>query len=248
VTNARHWFISGINGGLGLAITQLALSRGDTVSGTVRSERAAAEVASACGIGVRTVFLDASVAASENLPDDIKAELKRCHILVNNIGVGFEGAVEETSVDELRQLLDVNFYSTVALTRAALPSMREAKWGRIVNISSIGGLMSAPLGSGYCTSKFAMEAFTEALAGEVAPSAGRISRGKAGASRQVCQAQRQSGGRSGKGRNRDWAGARQFDSASATRTRERRIGRSRSEPGKACCGTEQLASIGRHFL
>jgi len=163
----RHWFISGMNGGLGLAIARHVLDQGGTVSGTVRSQEAAEQVSIALDREIQTFTLDAASAAAERLPDVIQHQLTQSDVLINNIGVGFEGAVEETSVDELKSMLETNFFSAVGLTRAVLPAMRTRGQGAIVNISSIAGLIGFPFHSAYSISKFALEAFTESLAAEV---------------------------------------------------------------------------------
>lgn len=90
-------------------------------------------------------------------------------VLVNNAGVGQVGAAEEVTADELRDMLDQHLFGPAAYVRAVLPRMRAARSGAIVQMSSQGGRMSFPAVGSYSAGKFALEGWSEALAGEVAP-------------------------------------------------------------------------------
>jgi NAD(P)-dependent dehydrogenase (short-subunit alcohol dehydrogenase family) len=90
-------------------------------------------------------------------------------VLVNNAGRTQVGAVEETTDDELRYLFDLHFFAPAALTRAVLPHMRSQGGGAIVQMSSVGGQVTAPGFGAYCATKFALEGLTETLRDEVAP-------------------------------------------------------------------------------
>lgn len=109
-------------------------------------------------------------------PDEIRAcvssalgRFGQVDVLVNNAGYGVVGAVEETSDAELRAALDAMFFGAVALTRALLPHMRDRRTGAIVQITSMGGLTTAPGFGAYCAAKHALEGLSECLAAEVAP-------------------------------------------------------------------------------
>ncbi len=91
----------------------------------------------------------------------------RIDVLVNNAGRGVIGAVEETTNDELRDLMDLHFFGPAALTRAVLPHMRERGSGAIVQMSSMGGRFTFPGAGAYSATKFALEGWSEALAKEV---------------------------------------------------------------------------------
>ena len=93
----------------------------------------------------------------------------RLDILVNNAGYGFIGAIEEATPDEYRPMFETNVFGLIETTRAALPALRRAGGGRIVNLSSGAGLMGIPGHGYYNGTKFAVEGLSEALAGEVAP-------------------------------------------------------------------------------
>lgn len=88
-------------------------------------------------------------------------------ILVNNAGVGYVGTTETTSVDDLKRVMDVNLYGVWRVTKAVLPYMRKAKSGRIVTVSSIGGIIGQPFNDAYCAAKFAVEGMMESLSSVV---------------------------------------------------------------------------------
>lgn len=88
-------------------------------------------------------------------------------ILINNAGYGLSGPIEETSIDEAKEQLEVNFWGMFRMTKAVLPDMRKQQKGLIINISSLAGLIGLPFQGFYSASKFAMEGFTEALRVEV---------------------------------------------------------------------------------
>ncbi|MFH1538648.1 MAG: SDR family NAD(P)-dependent oxidoreductase, partial [bacterium] len=89
-------------------------------------------------------------------------------VVINCAGFGLAGSVEDTSTEEAKSQFETNFFGVIRVCRAALPGMRERGSGLIVNISSLGGLISAPFHGVYCASKFAVEGVTEALRMEVA--------------------------------------------------------------------------------
>ena len=106
--------------------------------------------------------------------DAAVARFGRVDVLVNNAGIGFVGALEEMSLDDLRQAMETMFFGPAALVRAVLPRMRAAGSGTIVQISSQGGRMAGPGVSAYCAAKFALEGLSEAVAGEIAPFGVRV--------------------------------------------------------------------------
>jgi len=124
---------------------------------------------------------DATLHMDVNLDDSVNdcilrvAEMEgRIDVIVNCAGYGLAGAVEETSIEEMKAQFETNLFGTLRVCRAALPLMRRQGSGLIVNVSSIGGLISLPFQGLYCASKFALEAATEALRMEVAPFGVRI--------------------------------------------------------------------------
>lgn len=89
--------------------------------------------------------------------------------LVNNAGYGLQGPFEETPLDEIRRQFETNVFGAVALTQLVLPKMRERRWGRIVNISSMGGRITLPGGAFYHASKHALEAISDVARFELKP-------------------------------------------------------------------------------
>ncbi len=160
---------TGANSGIGLA-TVIELARAGYRSiGSVRSKEKANVVqraASDAGVEVETVLLDVTNEdACDATFDDIGTDL---YGLVNNAGYGMTGAIEDVTDEEARQLLETMVVAPMRLARLALPGMRAAGRGRIVNVSSIMGLVTTPLGGWYQAAKHALEAVSDALRVEVA--------------------------------------------------------------------------------
>lgn len=101
--------------------------------------------------------------------DEIEREHGAVGVLVNNAGYGQEGAVETVTLDDVRAQFETNVFGAVALTQMVLPAMRDRRWGRIVNVSSMGGKVTFPGGGVYHASKFALEGLSDVLRWEVAP-------------------------------------------------------------------------------
>lgn len=163
-------FVTGVSSGFGRAIATAALAAGHKVVGTVRNAAAAADFG---GIQPGRSFgfvLDVTdVAAIPSVVAEAEALAGPIHVLVNNAGYGEEGAFEETPPEAFRRQFDVNVFGAVSMMQAVLPGMRARRSGRIVNITSLGGLTAALGLSAYNGSKFALEGITEAVDREVAP-------------------------------------------------------------------------------
>ncbi|WP_328533500.1 SDR family NAD(P)-dependent oxidoreductase [Micromonospora zamorensis] len=166
----QTWIITGASRGFGRALAQSALAAGDQVVAAVRRPDSVADLAARYPDTVLVANFDArDTAASASL---VRATLDRfgqLDVLVNNAGRAVVGAVEEVSDAQLRELMDLHLFGPAALVRAALPAMRSRGAGMIVQMSSQGGRMAFPGVSAYSASKFALEGWSEALAGEVAP-------------------------------------------------------------------------------
>lgn len=164
-TSPRRWLITGANSGFGLAFVNAALAAGDEVVAAVRRPGTLADLAAAHRGRLTVVELDVRDAAARIRAVEAAG---RIDVLVNNAGYGIVGAVEETAEAELRDAFEVMFFGALALTRDVLPQMRERRSGTIVQVSSMGGLLSFPGVGAYCAAKGALELASEALAAEVA--------------------------------------------------------------------------------
>ena len=167
---ARTWFITGAASGFGRAFALHALEQGYNVVATARDPAKLAEIVATAP--ERTLAQRLDVTRSEEAEAAVAAALARfgqIDVLVNNAGYGSVGAIEETSEAELRAQMETNFFGAMAVTRAALPTLRAQRSGAVVMISSMGGQMSYAGFGAYSASKFALEGAAEALALEVAP-------------------------------------------------------------------------------
>jgi NAD(P)-dependent dehydrogenase (short-subunit alcohol dehydrogenase family) len=168
MTKTRAVLVTGASSGLGLETSLHLAKDGFRVFAAMRDLGRSArlhEEAARRGVSVDTVELD--VTDRSSIDGAVSEVLERCgtlHGLVNNAGVHVRGYFEEVSDAELRRVFDVNVFGTMAVTRAVLPHMRRAGRGRIVIVGSIGGRIGSPALSAYCSSKFALEGFGEALA------------------------------------------------------------------------------------
>ena len=163
--DTRVWLITGASRGFGRAIAEAALGRGDAVVACARGADAFGDLPER----VHPVVLDVTN------PDQREAAVLgtlerfgRIDVLVNNAGRTQVGAVEETTDDELRSLFELHFFAPAALTRLVVPHMRRQGGGSIVQMSSVGGQVTAPGFGAYCATKFALEGLTETLCDEVA--------------------------------------------------------------------------------
>jgi NAD(P)-dependent dehydrogenase (short-subunit alcohol dehydrogenase family) len=156
--------ITGASRGIGRATARQLLETGYTVYGTSRRP-AQAEID-----GIHMLALD--VTDEESVREcvaQVQAEAGRIDVLINNAGYDIYGAAEDTTFEELVAQMDTNFYGVVRVTQAVLPLMRAQGGGKIINMSSIGGLVALPFNSAYAASKFALEGYSESLRYELLP-------------------------------------------------------------------------------
>ena len=169
-TRDRVWFITVASSGFGRALSEAAIARGERVVAAARRREALAEVAALAPDRVLALPLDVTDAAARGAAvGEALARFGRIDVLANIAGRGSLGAVEEFAPDQLRAQMELNFFAAAELTREVLPHMRAQGRGHILNLTSIGGLVSIGGFGPYCASKFALEAWSEALADEVAP-------------------------------------------------------------------------------
>lgn len=165
----KVWFVTGASKGLGFELVKKLLSEGFHVAATSRTVES---LISTIGDASEN-FLPLSVNITDN--DDIKSAIAktveyfgRIDVVVNNAGYGQIGTLEELTDEEARENYAVNVFGTLNVIRNAMPYLREQRSGNIFNISSVGGYSANFPGWGiYCSTKFAVAGFTEALAEEV---------------------------------------------------------------------------------
>jgi NAD(P)-dependent dehydrogenase (short-subunit alcohol dehydrogenase family) len=174
-SGSKVWFITGASSGFGRAIAEQALQRGHSVVAAARNADAMADLGATSKERVLALSLD--VTKPEDIRRGVAAALERfgrVDVLVNNAGYSMVGAVEETSDKELRDAMELMFFGAVTLTRELLPHMREQKSGTVVQITSMGGLTTAPGFGAYCAAKHALEGLSECMAQELAPLGVRV--------------------------------------------------------------------------
>src|ERR1700712_1459842 len=164
---SRVVVITGCSSGIGLATAVAFAQHGDTVIATMRHTNrdgrlleALQTANTAATIARLDVTRDESVTAAI---EQVLQDHGHIDVLVNNAGLGMAGTLEELSIDDLREVMEVNFFGAARVTKAVLPSMREAGGGRIIAMSSMAGAFGQPFNDGYCASKFALEGLYEAL-------------------------------------------------------------------------------------
>jgi NAD(P)-dependent dehydrogenase (short-subunit alcohol dehydrogenase family) len=163
------WLVTGASRGLGRHVCEAALTRGDAVVATARDP---AQLADALGSPERLLTAALDITDERAARAAVAAALERFEridVLVNNAGRGLIGAVEEASDAEARAVFDVNVFGTLAVLRAALPSMRERRSGTVVIVTSVGGIAARSGGGVYAGTKFALEGIGEAMRAELAP-------------------------------------------------------------------------------
>lgn len=164
---AKTFLITGVSSGFGRALAEAALNDGHAVAGTVRNDVDKQDFA-ALGPRAHAVVLDVTdTKAIAPAVADTEGRVGAIDVLVNNAGYGHEGILEESSIDDLRRQFEVNVFGAVAMIQAVLPSMRRRRAGHILNITSMGGIMTLPGLSYYHGSKFALEGISESLGKEV---------------------------------------------------------------------------------
>jgi len=150
--------VTGASAGIGLASAQALAAAGYAVYGTSRRQGVAAS--QDVRMLVCNVTDDGSV---RDLVAKVLAEAGQIDVLVNNAGLGLTGAAEESSIGQVQALFDVNLFGVMRMTNAVLPSMRARRDGRILNVSSVLGLIPAPYSAHYAATKHALEGYSESL-------------------------------------------------------------------------------------
>ena len=170
--------VTGTSSGIGLEVAVQAAVAGLTVVATMRDLAKAdglRAAASARGATVDIRQLDVTDQASiDACVASVVADHGRIDAVVNNAGAGHVGTIENETLDDVRAVMEVNFFGVVAVTKAALPHLRQAG-GRVVTVTSVGGAVGQPFSEAYCAAKFAVEGFMESLAPVAATVGVRVS-------------------------------------------------------------------------
>ena len=165
--------VTGCSTGIGRATAERLAGRGYTVYATARRPETIADLEAK---GCRTLALDVTDEASMvSAVGAVEAEHGAVGALVNNAGYAVERAIETVPMDEVRRQFETNYFGLVRMCQLVLPAMRAQGWGRIVNVSSVGGRLTFPGGAHYHATKHAVEAFSDALRFETAGFGIRVS-------------------------------------------------------------------------
>src|SRR5438477_9221222 len=151
--------VTGASSGIGKAAALALVDAGFQVIGTSRNTSGVAPLD-------EVTFLDLDVTSDESVTGAVEQLLDRfgrLDVLVNNAGTGAAGAAEESSVAQDQRVFDINFFGLIRMTKAVLPHMRAQKSGRIINISSVLGLVPAPYMASYAATKHAIEGYSESV-------------------------------------------------------------------------------------
>lgn len=167
MTTTRIVLVTGCSSGIGAALAHEFLRRGWVVYATARRAESLQALATA---GMRPVSLDVNDAASiAAAVEAVRTGHGHLDMLVNNAGYGLFGATADLDVESLRRQFDTNVIAPIQVARAFLPLMLPRRRGCIVNVGSVSGILTTPFAGGYCASKAALHALTDALRLELAP-------------------------------------------------------------------------------
>jgi len=164
------WFITGCSTGFGRELARHTLSLGYPTVVTARNPAQVADLVK--GHEDIALALKLDVTKQADIDAAVKAATERfgrIDVLVNNAGIGYFGSFEESDMAEVQKMFDINVWGLVNTTRALLPQMRKQRSGTIVNVSSMGGIVSFATSSYYHGTKYAVEGMSESLSQEVAP-------------------------------------------------------------------------------
>ncbi|MFN6565309.1 MAG: SDR family NAD(P)-dependent oxidoreductase [Nostoc sp. ChiSLP01] len=163
MTNQKVVLVTGASSGFGQLIAQKLAAVDYCVFGTSRKEHPPSQ-------GVEMLRLDVTSDSSvQSCINGLVTRTKRIDVLVNNAGQIHASMIEETSLEQAKEIFETNFWGVVRVTNAVLPIMRQQRSGHIINMSSVAGLIGAPGQGFYSASKFALEGYSEALSVELDP-------------------------------------------------------------------------------
>jgi NAD(P)-dependent dehydrogenase (short-subunit alcohol dehydrogenase family) len=165
----KIWFITGTSTGFGRLVAEEVLKAGGKVLATARKLEQIDDLKQRYPEAARTFALDVTKPEQiKSVAEQAIAAFGRVDLLVNNAGYGIAGGVEETTEDEFMPVFETNVFGLIRVTRAFLPQFRRQRSGHIINMSSMAGIGGTAGWGYYNATKFAVEGFSEALAGEMA--------------------------------------------------------------------------------
>ena len=164
--------ITGCSTGIGYSASLMLARNGFYTYATMRNTRKSVNIkqmANKEALPLEVIQLDVNDDLSvKNAIEEIISEKERIDILVNNAGYGLIGSIEDISLEELKAQFETNLFGVIRVTKQVLPIMRRQKeGGRIINVSSIGGIVGYPFSSAYCSTKFALEGLSESMSYEI---------------------------------------------------------------------------------
>ena len=168
--NSLTWFITGCSTGFGRELARVVVARGYRAAVTARDPKQVADLVA--GHEDRTLALRLDVTNPAQVAESVRRAEEHfggIDVLVNNAGIGYFAAVEESDEADVRRMFEIDFFGLARMIHAVLPGMRKHRRGHIINISSIAGLAPFPSLGYYCGAKFAVEGLSECLAMEVGP-------------------------------------------------------------------------------
>lgn len=165
--------ITGTSSGIGLETAIMLAEQGHKVYATMRDLNKKSSLENeAQNRNAKLHVLQLDVQNEKSIQacvDEIIAKEQKIDVLINNAGAGFIKPMEQASMEEIQQVMNVNFYGPIRCSKAVMPYMRKQKSGHIINVSSVGGIVGSPVNEIYCAAKFALEGLTESLATYLEP-------------------------------------------------------------------------------
>jgi len=166
----KVWFITGCSTGFGRELAKEVLAAGYRAAVASRNTDDVKDIVDAYPDHAVAIKLDVTQADQISAAvAQVQEAFSQIDVLVNNAGIGYFGAIEESEEDEVRRMFEINFFGLANVTKAVLPILRKQRSGHILNVASIGGLVGFPAVGFYNATKFAVDGFSESLAKEVAP-------------------------------------------------------------------------------
>jgi len=168
--STKNWVITGISSGLGKELAEYVINQGDFVIGTFRNQQQVDSFNYENSDKAKAYLLNVdNIDEGKDFVQQVLTDFNHIDVLVNNAGYGLGGAIEETSMDEAKEMFDTNYFGAINLIQQFLPSLRAQKSGHIINLSSQAGFKAGPGFGIYNSTKFAIEGMSEALSMELAP-------------------------------------------------------------------------------